>query len=130
MKKRAVGILVGVMVSSMLLSACGSNEAKEAASESAQVEEEGTGERTEEGEKVENLVLTIFSVRLEDDPYKTQVKGTTPYFYVRQILKLKDASGNLVTFRISSRTASRHSCQLPAMEHAYRIDETVHMDTT
>ena len=53
MKKRAVGILVGVMVSSMLLSACGSNEAKEAASESAQVEEEGTGERTEEGEKVE-----------------------------------------------------------------------------
>ena len=39
MKKRAVGILVGVMVSSMLLSACGSNEAKEAASESAQVEE-------------------------------------------------------------------------------------------
>ena len=45
MKKRAVGILVGVMVSSMLLSACGSNEAKEAASESAQVEEEGTGER-------------------------------------------------------------------------------------
>ena len=80
-----------------------------------------------EGEKVENLVLTIFSVRLEDDPYKTQVKGTTPYFYVRQILKLKDASGNLVTFRISSRTASRHSCQLPAMEHAYRIDETVHI---
>ncbi len=55
MKKRAMGILVGVMVSSMLLSACGSNEAKEAASESAQVEEEGTGERTEEGEKVETI---------------------------------------------------------------------------
>ena len=58
MKKRAVGILVGVMVSSMLLSACGSNEAKEAASESAQVEEEGTGERTEEGEKVETTETT------------------------------------------------------------------------
>ena len=58
MKKRAVGILVGVMVSSMLLSACGSDEAKEAASESAQVEEEGTGARTEEGEKVETAEPT------------------------------------------------------------------------
>ncbi len=59
MKKRAVGILVGVMVSSMLLSACGSNEAKEAASESAQVEEEGTGERTEEGEKVFMMIWKL-----------------------------------------------------------------------
>lgn len=80
-----------------------------------------------EGEKVENLTLTVLSVRLEDDPYKTQIRGTTPYFYVRQILKLKDASGNLVTFRISARTASRHSCQLPAAEHAYQADETVHI---
>lgn len=53
MKKKTAGILLGVMVSSMLLSACGSNEAKEAANESVQVEEEGKGERTEEGEKVE-----------------------------------------------------------------------------
>ena len=37
----------------MFLSACGKNEAKEAANESAQVEEEGVGEVTEEGEKVE-----------------------------------------------------------------------------
>lgn len=80
-----------------------------------------------EGEKVENLTLTVLSVRLEDDPYKTQVKGTTPYFYVRQVLKLKDASGNLVTFRVNARTASRNSCQLPAVEHAYQTDETVHI---
>lgn len=53
MKKKTAGILLGVMVSSMLLSACGSNKAKEAANESVQVEEEGKGERTEEGEKVE-----------------------------------------------------------------------------
>lgn len=53
MKKKTAGILLGVMVSSMLLSACGNNEAKEAANESVQVEEEGKGERTEEGEKVE-----------------------------------------------------------------------------
>ena len=37
----------------MFLSACGKNEAKEATNESAQVEEEGVGEVTEEGEKVE-----------------------------------------------------------------------------
>ena len=48
-----------------------------------------------------DLTLTVLSVRLEDDPYKTQVRGTTPYFYVRQILRLKDTSGNLVTFRVT-----------------------------
>ena len=52
MKKRAAGILLGVMASSMLLSACAKNEAKEAANESVAVEEEGIGERTEDGEKV------------------------------------------------------------------------------
>ena len=53
MKKRAAQILLGVMVSSLLLTSCGKNDAKEAANESALVEEEGKGERTEEGEKVE-----------------------------------------------------------------------------
>lgn len=53
MKRRATAILLGVMVSSMFLSACENNDAKEAANESAQVEEEGVGEITEEGEKVE-----------------------------------------------------------------------------
>ena len=53
MKRRATAILLGIMVSSMFLSACGKNEAKEVANESAQVEEEGVGEVTEEGEKVE-----------------------------------------------------------------------------
>lgn len=42
MKRRATAILLGIMVSSMFLSACGKNEAKEAANESAQVEEEGS----------------------------------------------------------------------------------------
>ena len=41
MKKRTAGILLGAVVTSMLLSGCGNNEAKEAANESAQVEEEG-----------------------------------------------------------------------------------------
>ena len=38
MKRRATAILLGIMVSSMFLSACGKNEAKEAANESAQPE--------------------------------------------------------------------------------------------
>ncbi len=83
-----------------------------------------------EGEKVENLTLTVLSVRLEDNPYKTQLKGTTPYFYVRQVLKLKDSVGNFVSIRMNARTASRKSCQLPAVEHAYRTDETVHIAST
>ena len=41
MKRRATAILLGIMVSSMFLSACEKNDAKEAANESAQVEEEG-----------------------------------------------------------------------------------------
>ena len=53
MKRRVTAILLGIMVSSMFLSACEKNDAKEAANESAQVEEEGVGEVTEEGEKVE-----------------------------------------------------------------------------
>ena len=64
-----------------------------------------------EGDKVKELTLKVLRVRLEDDPYKTTVKGTTPYFYVRQILTLEDPIGNLVTFRTNSRTASRESCQ-------------------
>ena len=53
MKRRATAILLGIMVSAMFLSGCENNDAKEAANESAQVEEEGVGEVTEEGEKVE-----------------------------------------------------------------------------
>lgn len=78
-----------------------------------------------EGEKVENLTLTVLSVKVEDNPYKTQVKGSTPYFYVRQVLRLKDAAGNKVVCRINARTASQTSCLLPAVEHAYRVGETV-----
>ena len=63
MKRRATAILLGIMVSSMFLSACGKNEAKEAANESAQVEEEGVGEVTEEGEKVEwEMILVLIIV--------------------------------------------------------------------
>lgn len=80
-----------------------------------------------EGEKVENLVLTIFSVRLEDDPYKTQVKGTIPYFYVRQNTETERRLRKSCNFPHQLSYGKPGSCQLPAMEHAYRIDETVHI---
>lgn len=78
-----------------------------------------------EGDRVENLTLTVQSVRVEDNPYKTQVRNGVRCFYVRQVLKLKDAAGNTVVMRINARTSSRESCQLPATEHTYRAGETL-----
>ena len=78
-----------------------------------------------EGEKVENLTLMVTGVRIEDNPYKTHIQGGTPFFYVRQLLRLKDTAGNCVSITVNARTASRHSCVLPAMEHAYQAGETV-----
>lgn len=48
MKKRAVCMLLGVLLTGTLFTGCGKNKATEAASESAQTEKEGTGEQTEE----------------------------------------------------------------------------------
>ncbi len=81
----------------------------------------------DEGQKVDHLTLTVLSVRIEDNPYKTQVRGTTPYFYVRQVLKLRDPSGNLVSARINARTPSQASCQLPASEHPYQAGDVLHI---
>ena len=82
-----------------------------------------------EGERVEGLKLTVVSVRVEDNPYKTQVRNGVPLFYVRQMLKLRDGAGRLVTLHVNARTASRHSGQLPALEHAYQPGETVEVAT-
>ena len=78
-----------------------------------------------EGETVRHLTLTVLQVRTEDDPYRTQVQGTTPCFYVRQVLWLKDAAGNHVTFRMAAHTSSRESGVLPALEHAFRPGEVI-----
>lgn len=80
-----------------------------------------------EGDKVKDLTLKVLRVRVEDDPYKTTVRGTTPFFYVRQILTLEDPIGNLVTFRTGARSPSRESCQVPATEHAFQPGETVYI---
>ena len=78
-----------------------------------------------EGDKVENLTLTVTQVRTEDDPYKTQMQGTIPTFHVRQVLWLRDAVGNRVTFRVAAHVPSYESGVLPALEHAYKPGEVV-----
>lgn len=50
MKKRTVGILLGMMMAAASLAGCGGNEATEAANESAEIEKEGSGEDIEEEE--------------------------------------------------------------------------------
>lgn len=47
MKKKAVGILLGMTVAIVSLTGCGSNEATEAANESAEIEDAGKGEDVE-----------------------------------------------------------------------------------
>ena len=47
MKKRAVGIILGVVLTGTMFTGCGKNKATEAASESAQTEKEGVGEDVE-----------------------------------------------------------------------------------
>lgn len=78
-----------------------------------------------EGDRLENLTLRVTAVRVEDNPYKTRVRNGTAFFYVRQQLRLKDASGNCVALTVNARTASRHSCTLPATEYAYQVGETI-----
>lgn len=78
-----------------------------------------------EGDRVENLRLTVVHVRLEDNPYKTCVRGGTPFFYVRQVLRLTDTAGNRVSITFNARTASRYSCTLPATEHAYSPGDVI-----
>lgn len=78
-----------------------------------------------EGDRLENLTLTVTAVRIEDNPYRTCVRNGTSFFYVRQQLRLKDGSGNCVALTVNARTASRHSCTLPATEHAFQVGETL-----
>ena len=81
----------------------------------------------EVNEKLTDLKLKVMRVRLEDDPYKTRINGTTPQFFVKQILTLNDASGNLVTMSIPSKTPSAVSCTLSGIEHEYRPGEIIYV---
>ena len=79
------------------------------------------------GEKLTDLKLKVTRVRLEDDPYKTRVNGTTPQFFVKQILTLTDASGNLVIISIPSKNPSAVSCTLSGIEHEYRLGDIIYV---
>lgn len=79
------------------------------------------------GDKVSDLTLKIIKIKIEDDPYKTRVNGTTVQFYVRQILTLTDTSGNLVVIRFTAKTPSGESCRIPATEHEYTTDEMIYI---
>lgn len=81
----------------------------------------------EVGEKLTDLKLKVIRVRLEDDPYKTRINGTTPQFFVKQILTLTDASGNLVVMSIPSKNPSAVSCTLSGREHEYRTGDIVYI---
>ena len=81
------------------------------------------------GDKLSNLTLKITKVRVEDDPYRTRVIGTTPVFFVRQRLTAIDASGNLVNLTFASGNPSHASGQLPSLEHAYRPGEVLHISS-
>ena len=80
-------------------------------------------------ERFVNLTLKITKVRVEDDPYRTRVIGTTPVFFVRQRLTAIDASGNLVNLTFASGNPSHASGQLPSLEHAYRPGEVLHISS-
>ena len=79
------------------------------------------------GEKVTDLTLKVLKVRIEDDPYKTRVNGTTVLFYVRQIVTLADPSANRVVIRFTSKSPSQESCQVPATEREYKVNELIHI---
>lgn len=79
------------------------------------------------GEKLDNITLKVIKVRLEDDPYKTRLVGTTPQFYVRQRVTAVDLSGNLVQITFSSTLPSSTSGQLPALVHAYQPGEILYI---
>ena len=79
------------------------------------------------GEKLTGLKLKVTRIRLEDDPYKTRVNGTTPQFFVKQILTLTDASGNLVIISIPSKNPSAVSCTLSGIEHEYRLGDIIYI---
>lgn len=83
----------------------------------------------ETDETLTDLQLKVLKVRLEDDPYKTRVNGTIPLFYVKQILTLNDASGNMVILSIPSKNPSAESCTLSAIEHEYRPGDIIYVSS-
>lgn len=81
----------------------------------------------EVGETLKDLTLKVTRVRVEDDPYRTKVLGTSVQFYVRQIIHLVDPAGNQAFIKLASKNPSQASCQLSAFDHEYKPGEIVHI---
>lgn len=75
------------------------------------------------GEKLTDFTLTVYRVRIEDDPYKTSIVGGTPYFFVDQIITAIDESGNLYTFTVKASGRSLQSRTLNSYAHPYKTGE-------
>lgn len=75
------------------------------------------------GEKLTDLTLTVYRVRIEDDPYKTSIVRGTPYFYVDQIVTAIDKAGNLYTFTVKASGSSLQSRTLNSYAHPYKPGE-------
>ena len=81
------------------------------------------------GDKLHGLVLKVTQVRLEDDPYKTQVSGNTALFFVTQKLTAIDRDGNLVLLSLASKMPSYVSGQLSSLEHAYKTGDILRISS-
>ena len=79
------------------------------------------------GETIKDIHFQITHIRLQDDPYKTRVVGTTVYFYVSQVLYLKDREGNRAIASIAAQYPSMESGHLSALEHTFHINEIIHI---
>lgn len=93
----------------------------------AQQKKEASRFLGEVSETLKDLTLKVTRVRLEDDPYRTQVRGTSVQFYVRQVVHLVDPAGNTAVMKLSSKNPSQASCQLSAFDHEYTPGEIVHI---
>ena len=88
MKKRAVCIILGVLLTGAMFTGCGKNKATEAASESAQTEKEGVGEDVEKDSETDKKSDKDSADKDTSSDKKTSATGTpvatetgTPEFY-------------------------------------------------
>lgn len=79
------------------------------------------------GERLTDLRLTVTKVRIEDDPYKTQIVRGTTYFYVDQVLTAIDVAGNLFLFRIKAKDRSLATRTLSPGIHAFEVGEKLRL---
>ena len=101
MKKKAVCMLLGVLLTGTLLTGCGKNKATEAASESAQTEKEGTGEKTADSAEDDRRRLMKQRIRKQ---IKKQRRVQTLRKQERMLLKQKKTEKRLQYFFQMNRT--------------------------